>query len=222
MASEDGPVRTTGWSQRLDDNWSPSDAGLQIGCSLFDQDSPADSEVTPDALSRICEASTGFDVEALTAANEKYPDISIDAAPRKAILQTAELMKKFPQVRRRDRAEAISELTRYMVCGYRLIRYLFGTYPDQMLYSSQETAQQNANRLKAYMDTHYPELELLEAPIDAEFKGFITEGARFYPKDTIVERLFGMRLAAGIALTGQLDGIKVAMGEWDLFSSTLG
>lgn len=75
MAREDGPVRTKEWSQRLDDSWSPPDADLQIGCSLYDQDSPVDSEVTPDALSRICEASTEFDVVAFTAANEQYPII---------------------------------------------------------------------------------------------------------------------------------------------------
>ena len=131
-------------------------------------------------------------------------------------------MKRFPQVKRRDRAEAISELSRYMICGYRLTRYLLGTYPDQVLYSSVETGQPNANRLKTYMDERYPELALLQTPIDVKVTEFIIEASRRFARDTIVERLLGTKLADGLVLTGQLDGMKVAMGEWDLFCSELG
>lgn len=45
---------------------------------------------TPDALPRICEASGAFDVRAYSAQMEVQPITVIDAAPRKAMLQTAE------------------------------------------------------------------------------------------------------------------------------------
>ena len=144
----------------------------------------------------------------------------MDAAPRKAMLQTAEMMNKFPQVRRRDHADAKLEFVRYLACGYRLARYLLGTFGDQLLYSSLETEQPNANRLKSYMDERYPELALLQTPLDPEVTGFIVDDARVLPKGTIAERLFGTNLANALALTGQLDGMKVALGEWDLFCST--
>jgi hypothetical protein len=174
----------------------------------------------PDALSLICQASDGFDVEALTAANERYPIISMDAAPRKAMLQTGPWVKKLPQVKRRNRDDAISEVTRYMVCGYRLARYLLGTFEEQLLYSSLATEQANADQLKDYLDSRHPDLAILEAPLDPEVKEFITEGARRFPEGTIIEQLFDARSAEALCLTSQLAGMKVALGEWDIFCST--
>ena len=174
----------------------------------------------PDALSLICQASTDFDVVAFTAANERCPIISMDAAPRNVILQTSPWVKKLPQVERRSRDEVILEVVGYMVSGYRLARYLLGTLENQLLYSSLATEQDNAKQLMTYMDTRHPDLAILEAPLHPEVKDFIVEGGRRFPEGKNIEQLFEGRSAEALSLTGQLAGMRVAMGEWDIFCVT--
>jgi hypothetical protein len=167
------------------------------------------------SLQLLVAASATFDVDDYTrVANEGEPDL--DPAARRAILRQAALVTVFREVKRRDREAAAFETGRSVLNGYNTVRYALGTWQSDVSYSTPRTAEANAKRLSDRMD-YFPAIEALMPTLSPALRRFLTDLAVGNASGSILETLFGLKKAEGLALTALVDGIYIGLAEADEF-----
>jgi hypothetical protein len=166
-------------------------------------------------LQLLVTASATFDVDDYTRmANEG--ETALDPAARRAILRQAALVTVFREVKRRDREAAAFEAGRSVLDGYNTVRYALGTWHSDVSYSAPRTAEANAKRLSDRMD-YFPAIEALMPTLSSALRRFLTDLAVGNASGSILETLFGLKKAEGLALTALVDGIYIGLAEADEF-----
>ena len=170
------------------------------------------------ALQRFYQATTDFDLDAYTTLVNGGSETVVDPAARKAVLQHGIVVIGFRQVKRRDRQEVVFEAGRNLINGYNHVRYLLGTWHDQISYSTHNDAEANGKRLLDLMNT-YPPVDIMMDSVSSDFSGFALDLAKFSAQAPILQQVFGSRQAEGITLTFTVDGMHLALAEADEFLS---
>jgi hypothetical protein len=167
------------------------------------------------SLELLVTASAAFDVGDFTELLDRG-HVELDAAAHKVVLRQAALVAVFPQVKRRDRETATSETAQSVLNGYMAARYVLGTWHSDVSYSTSRTAAGNAKSLTDAMD-YLPAIETLMPSLSPEFRQFLGDLALRSVTDSILETLFGLKKAQGIALTALVDGVYIGLAESDEF-----
>ena len=167
------------------------------------------------SLQRLIAASAAFDADDYTSVSNEG-ETGLDPAARRAILRQAALVTVFREVKRRDREAAAFETGRSVLHGYNTIRYALGTWHSDVSYSVPRTAEANAKRLSDRMD-YFPAIEALMPSLSPAFRRYLTDLAVDNASGSILETLFGVKKAEGLALTALVDGIYIGLAEADEF-----
>jgi hypothetical protein len=166
-------------------------------------------------LQLLVAASATFDVDDYRrVAGES--EAGLDPAARRAILRQAALVTVFREVKRRDREAAAFETGRSVLNGYNTVRYALGTWQSDVSYSAPRTAEANAKRLSDRMD-RFPAIEALLPTLSPALRRFLTDLAVANASGSILETLFGLKKAEGLALTALVDGLYIGLAEADEF-----
>jgi hypothetical protein len=167
------------------------------------------------SLQRLVTASAVFDADDYAKVADEG-EAGLDPAARRAILRQAALVTVFREVKRRDREAAAFETGRSVLDGYNTVRYALGTWNVEVSYSAPRTAEANAKRLSDRMD-YFPAIETLMPSLSPALRRFLTGLAVGNASGSILETLFGVKKAEGLALTALVDGIYIGLAEADEF-----